>query len=88
VDNIYIVIGSRGIVGSQIAKRLKSLNKHVATISASEILQRKKIESLECIRSLTHKSAISLAEKQVSLILAHRYKKDNIQAALLSELLE
>jgi hypothetical protein len=86
VDNVYIVIGSRGIVGSQITKRLRSLNKHVVTIATSEILQRKKIESLECIRSLANNSAISLAEKQVGLILAHRYRKDNIQAALLSEL--
>jgi hypothetical protein len=86
VNNIYIVIGSRGIVGSQITKRLRSLNKHVVTIAASEIVQRKKIDSLECFRSLANDSSITLAEKEIGLILAHRYREDNIQTVLLNEL--
>jgi len=73
-------------VGSQIVRRLKTLGKHVITTSATEILGCDNITSSEDVLRLVCDSSISLAEAQVGLILSHRYREENIQAALGNEL--
>ena len=86
MDNIYIVIGSRGNVGSQIVQRLRKLNKCVITQLTSEILQFSNEELVERVTSFFSENSIQLRKTNVGVILAHRYRGDNVQIALENEL--
>ena len=86
MDNLYIVIGSRGNVGSQIMQRLRRLNKCVITQLTSEILEFSNEELVERVASSFSENSIKLREAKVGVILAHRYRGDNVQIALENEL--
>lgn len=86
MDSIYIVVGSRGVVGSQIVQRLKCLGKLVAIITTTEILQTSNIKLTVQMANLCHEASIDPVKARVGLILAHRYRGINIQCALSNEL--
>jgi hypothetical protein len=86
VNSIYLVVGSHGVVGSQVTQRLRSQGKLVATKSSSEILQASNSSDLAETVSPFVDNSIDLQNSRVGLILAHRYRGNDIQRALNIEL--
>lgn len=82
----YIVVGSRGTVGSQVVQRLNMLNKSVLTVPAAEILRCSNISSIDGISSLYCNHSIQPLKSNLGLILSHRYRENGTLAALETEL--
>jgi hypothetical protein len=86
MNSLYILVGSRGIVGSQILQRLRSRGEYVITCNAGDLLECD-IETLEMkLRTMFSVNSVDTSRVRVGVILAHRYRGDNNREALNSEM--
>jgi len=81
----YIVVGSRGIVGNQVVKRLREIGKLVLIKRTSEILESTKADLMGSIVSSMEEYSVNPLESSIGLIMAHRYRGDDIGCALDNE---
>lgn len=81
----YIVVGSRGIVGNQIVKRLRDIGKLVFIKKTSEILLSTEADLMASMLSSMAEYSINPLESSIGLILAHRYRGNDIRCALDNE---
>ena len=66
--NTYIVVGSRGIVGSQILTRLNTVGKHVLIKTTNEILHSPEEELFDSISASMAEYSVCLSEANIGLI--------------------
>tara|TARA_X000000950_G_C13869800_1_gene642388 strand:- start:754 stop:1413 length:660 start_codon:yes stop_codon:yes gene_type:complete len=84
--DLYVVVGSRGIVGSQISRRLVELSKKVICILTSEILSsniRETIANKLGLHSIKCKNGVKM---NIGVILVHRYRDKENHIACKNEL--
>lgn len=81
----YIVVGSRGIVGNQVVTRLRQLGKLVIIKTTSEILQSTEAELSVSLVSSMAEYSVKPSVSSIGLILAHRYRGNDIKCALDNE---
>ena len=86
VASIYIIVGSRGIVGQQIVQRLMLLKKSVIVVTVQMILDSDSSTIIEKISKLFVQHSINPRNANVGLILAHRYRGDDNKTGLFNEL--
>jgi len=86
MNNLYIVVGGSGIVGSQVVRRLNDLGKSVVTFPTREILLGETSQLRESMLGLIAGKSTDQSTTHIGLILAHRFRGENIQSVLMNEL--
>ena len=86
--NVYVVVGATGTLGSYVAESLCEDGKTVIKVSASFLTSLNSGEFSVAINELVKKiSDVQSIHQSIGIILAHRYRGDDILTALKNEVI-
>tara|TARA_B100001173_G_C16029223_1_gene565722 strand:+ start:4136 stop:4804 length:669 start_codon:yes stop_codon:yes gene_type:complete len=86
MKNKYIVVGSRGVIGSEISSQVKKRGNNVYNLYAKDFIKLLSTERIQYITEFFHSNNIVYSkDSRLHIILAHRIRETDTKLALWNE---